>query len=87
MSSTPAQTPGKKEPGPIHVTGVVMTHLTPNPQRPRTAVAVDTNVDGELYVNMNQCDDAKAKVCFFAKDWDFISKQVDQLIAKERLLK
>jgi len=71
-----------------HITGVVIQHnATPNPTQARTIIHVADNQEGKQYVSLSQSKDEKNRLTFFANDWAFIKTQVDELIAKKRLLK
>ena len=78
----------KKNEVPTHITGVSIQHRdTPNPTQSRTLIHVSDNAEGRQYVSLAQNKDSKNQLTFFTDDWDFIKKQIDELIGKKRLLK
>lgn len=73
---------------PTHITGVSIQHrATPNPTQSRTLISVSDNAAGKQYISLAQNKDSKNQLTFFSEDWEFIKKQVDELIGKKRLLK
>ena len=65
-------TTAKKEQGPIHVSGVILAHKTPNPQRSKTTMQLDSTVQGDSYISLTQNVDGKHQLVFFSEDWKFI---------------
>jgi len=79
---------GSSDATPTHISGVVIAHKdTPNPTQTRTLVNILINQDGRQYLSLAQSRDDKSKIVIFTEDWEFLKKQVEELIAKKRLLK
>ena len=87
MNTTP-KVEGPEKALPTHICGVSIQHKdTPNPTQNRTIVHVSDNAEGRQYVSLAQNKDQKNQLVFFSDDWEFIKKQVDELLAKKRLIK
>lgn len=83
-----SEDPERDETLPTHISGVCIQHEgTPNPTQRRTLINVSDNQSGRQYVSLTQAKDQKAQIVFFTDDWNFVKKQVDELIGKKRLLK